>query len=39
MNIITILRLIHQNPFVPLPLLSLDVLISVSPSKKGPFNI
>lgn len=39
MNIITILRLIHPNPFVPLPLLSLDVLISVSSAKKGPFNI
>lgn len=34
MNIITILWMIHPNPFVPLPLLSLDVLISVSPAKK-----
>lgn len=35
MNIITILWMIHPNPFVPLPLLSLDVLISVfSPKKK-----
>lgn len=37
MNIITILRVIHPNPFVPLPLLSLDVLISVSPAKNRPF--
>lgn len=36
MNIITILRVIHPNPFVPLPLLSLDALISVSPAKKDP---
>lgn len=34
MNIISILWMIHPNPFVPLPLLSLDVLILVSRAKK-----